>query len=154
MLRFLTTASAFSALAAVTIAIPTDLINTPVFSREVPPTWWAWPALVSYAVLSGLLAASWLASRGGVGATKLADAGQRRGLAAGLLTFLAVGCPVCNKIVLMALGSAGALSWFAPVQPLLQLAAIALLAWALVRRVQAARSCPITPIAINTIQGS
>lgn len=28
------------------VAIPTDLVNTPVFSREIPPNWWSWPALV------------------------------------------------------------------------------------------------------------
>ena len=43
---------------------------------------------------------------------------------AGAVTYLAVGCPVCNKVVLVALGTSGALSWFAPVQPLLGLAAV------------------------------
>jgi hypothetical protein len=23
------------------VAVPTDLIDTPLFSREIPPTWWA-----------------------------------------------------------------------------------------------------------------
>nr|WP_257907778.1 hypothetical protein [Janibacter limosus] len=27
------------------VAIPTDLIDTPLFRREVPPTWWARPSL-------------------------------------------------------------------------------------------------------------
>ena len=55
-----------------------------------------------------------------------------------------MGCPVCNKLVLLALGSAGALTWFEPVQPVLQVLAIALLAWALRRRLRGELSCPTT----------
>ena len=46
-------------------------------------------------------------------------------MAGGILTWFAVGCPVCNKLALLALGYSGAITWFAPVQP--YLAAIALL---------------------------
>ena len=49
----------------------------------------------------------------------------------GLVSFFAVGCPVCNKLVLLALGASGAVSWFAPVQPVLAVASVALMAWAL-----------------------
>ena len=33
------------------VGIPTVLIPNPVFSREIPPTWWSWPALLVTAVL-------------------------------------------------------------------------------------------------------
>ena len=69
------------------------------------------------------------------------DPAGRDGWIGGTLTFFAVGCPVCNKLVLLALGSAGAMTWFEPVQPLLQLVAVALLAWALQRRLAGERSC-------------
>ncbi len=36
------------------VAVPTDLIDTPWFMREIPPTWWAWPSLVVSSVLGGL----------------------------------------------------------------------------------------------------
>ena len=36
------------------IGVPTALIPTPVFGREVPPTAWSWPVLVVSSVLSGL----------------------------------------------------------------------------------------------------
>ncbi|HEY0773278.1 MAG TPA: hypothetical protein VGD51_04285, partial [Nocardioidaceae bacterium] len=49
---------------ALLIAIPTDLIDTPVFSREIPPTWWSWPALVVSSVLAGLLTATYVATPG------------------------------------------------------------------------------------------
>ncbi|WP_121257635.1 hypothetical protein [Nocardioides ferulae] len=123
------------------VAIPTDLIDTPVFGREVPPTWWAWPSLLVSSVLAGLLVGSYVANP----VETPTDRGSRRGGWAGsLLTFFAVGCPVCNKLVLIALGSAGAMTWFEPVQPLLQVAAVALLAWALRQRLLGELSCPTT----------
>jgi hypothetical protein len=33
------------------------------------------------------------------------------------LSWLAIGCPVCNKLVVLAVGASGALSYFAPMQP-------------------------------------
>jgi threonine/homoserine/homoserine lactone efflux protein len=90
--------------------------------------------------LAGLLVATYVDPA-------VADAASERrgGYAGGLLTFFAVGCPVCNKLVLLALGTTGALTWFEPVQPLLQLAGIALLTYALVRRLRGERTCPVTP---------
>lgn len=71
------------------------------------------------------------------------DPGQRRGMIAAALSFFAVGCPVCNKIVLLLLGTSGAMTWFAPLQPLLAVAAVAGLAWALRTRLAGLRSCPV-----------
>lgn len=42
------------------VAIPTDLVDTPVFGREVPPTWWAWPSLLVSSLLGGLLVATYV----------------------------------------------------------------------------------------------
>lgn len=44
---------------------------------------------------------------------------ERAVVGSGLATVLAVGCPVCNKLVVALLGASGALSWFAPIQPAL-----------------------------------
>jgi hypothetical protein len=44
----------------------------------------------------------------------------------GLLSAFVIGCPVCNKLVVMALGFSGALTYFAPLQPLLGAAALVL----------------------------
>lgn len=129
------TAVAFMAV----VAVPTDLIDTPWFSREIPPTWWSWPSLVVSSALSGLLVATYVGP-----ATDPIDAGSsRKGVAGGLLTFFAVGCPVCNKMVLVALGNAGAMSWFAPLQPLLVVAGIAVLGWALWSRLTNQRTCTL-----------
>ncbi|MFD2081629.1 hypothetical protein SAMN05421678_12836 [Actinopolymorpha cephalotaxi] len=131
-------AFASAVLFAVVVAVPTDLIDTPLFSREVPPTWWAWPALAASSALAGLLTATYVSPISAVRSST-----SHGGYAGGLLTFFAVGCPVCNKVVLLALGSAGAMTWFQPVQPLLQIAAVGLLIWALRQRVRGERQCRI-----------
>lgn len=136
--------AAVSALVTVlVIGVPTVLIPNPVFGRAVPVTWWAWPVLVVTAVLSGLVAATYVARPG---AAVLADGTTptRTGMAGGFLAYLAVGCPVCNKIALLALGATGAVRWFAPFQPFLGLAAVALLGYALRRRLAGERACPVT----------
>jgi len=120
------------------IGLPTVLIPNPVFGREIPMTSWAWPVLLASAVLSGLLVGTYVRAPQPNGQE---EQGTRRGMLGGVLTFFAVGCPVCNKIVLLALGSAGAMQWFAPVQPLLAAAAVVALAWALHTRLRGERAC-------------
>ena len=133
-----------AALGAVTtvlaIALPTAMIDNPVFGRAVPVTAWAWPALLLAGLLSGLLLATYVRHPG------LDDeVGARTGAAGALLTFFAVGCPVCNKVVLVLLGTSGALQWFAPVQPVLAVVAIGLLAWGLRTRLRGEASCRVRP---------
>ncbi|MFN2320602.1 MAG: hypothetical protein ABR500_13095 [Dermatophilaceae bacterium] len=130
------------------IGLPTVLIPNPVFGREIPTTWWNWPALLAAAVLSGLLVATYVRQSTPLGVlenTDTEESGSRRGMIGGVLTFFAVGCPVCNKIVLIALGTSGAMQWFAPVQPLLAVAAVAALVWALHTRLRGERACKVTP---------
>lgn len=123
------------------VAIPTDLIDTPLFTRDVPPTGWAWPVLIANAMLAGLVAATYVARRDT--SDNAEERGGRLGVAGAIITFFAVGCPVCNKLVLLALGYAGAMQYFEPVQPVLALGSIALLAWAFIARVSKERSCPL-----------
>lgn len=78
------------------VAVPTDLIDTPVFGREVPPTWWAWPSLLVSSALGGPLVATYVR----VLEQPERAVSRRGGWAGGLLTYFAVGCPVCNKLVL------------------------------------------------------
>jgi hypothetical protein len=124
------------------VAVPTAMIPNPVFGREIPVTWWSWPTLAVTAVLGGLLAATYVRAPGEASGPSALD---RRGTAGGLLTFFAVGCPVCNKLVLLALGYTGALQWFAPVQPLLAVGGLVLLGWALRVRLRGQLACPVLP---------
>lgn len=70
----------------------------------------------------------------------------RSGLLGGLFAVFAIGCPVCNKLVVLALGLSGALTYFAPLQPLLGAVAVVLPLWALRRRLQTlGEGCAIQP---------
>jgi hypothetical protein len=143
-------ATAAAAAIALVIGLPTDVIPNPVFGRPVPVTWWSYPTLVLTAVLGGLLAGTYVRrgvaddAAGAVGApVDEIDTPTRRGGLAGLLSFFAVGCPVCNKLVIVALGTTGARQWFEPVQPVLAVASIVLLGWALRTRLRFSESCRI-----------
>jgi hypothetical protein len=68
------------------------------------------------------------------------------GYAGGLAAFLAIGCPVCNKVALVLLGTSGALTIWAPLQPLVGIVSLALLgatlAWRLRMRARG-NACPV-----------
>ncbi len=68
---------------------------------------------------------------------------EKLGIAGGALAWFAVGCPVCNKIALLALGYSGAITWFAPVQPFLAVLALALTVVAVVYRLSGQIECPL-----------
>ena len=157
-----------AALAAVAtilvVAVPTALIPNPVFGREIAPTAWSWPVLLVTAVLSGLLTATYVRTPAPPTSTSTSADGEARaddgapfsraGAVGGLLTFFAVGCPVCNKVALLALGYAGAMQWFAPIQPWLAAAGVGLLAYALVRRLDGESRCPLPSSASSTASAS
>ena len=137
-------AAAAAVVIALLIGLPTDVIPNPVFGRPVPVTWWSYPTLIITAVLGGLLAGTYVRrDTSSLEAIDEIDAPSRNGGIAGLLSFFAVGCPVCNKLVIVALGTTGARQWFEPIQPILAVASIALLAWALRARLRSAGSCRI-----------
>ena len=71
--------------------------------------------------------------------------GSKLGIAGGILAWFAVGCPVCNKLALIALGYSGAIAWFAPIQPYMAIVALALTGVALVIRLAGQIACPVSP---------
>lgn len=126
------------------VALPTALIPNPIFGREIPPTAWAWPVLIINAILAGLVTATYVARKD---VEVPNDKGGKLGSAGAFVTFFAVGCPVCNKLVLLALGYTGALQFFGPFQPFLAAGAIGLLLWAFASRVLKENSCPL-PVSV------
>ena len=120
--------------------IPTDLIDTPLFVRMTPIMWWQYPFWVAGAALVGLLAATYVAgpSRDAPGASH-----GRKIFGGGLLSVFAVGCPVCNKLVVFALGASGSLTYFGPAQPVLGLLSVGLLLYALRARLAGEGSCSV-----------
>ncbi len=122
------------------LGLPTDLIPNPVFGRPVPVTWWSLPVLLVTSLLAGLLFATYVRQPGD---TLVADRPARTGGIGGALAFFAIGCPVCNKLVLVALGTTGAMELFAPLQPFLAVASVLLLGVALRTRLRFERTCPL-----------
>ncbi len=138
------TALAGATAVALAIGLPTEMIPNPLFARMMPVLWWNYPVWLVTAALSGLLLATYV--REGVAGQ---DRPSRRGGVGGILAFFAIGCPVCNKLVVVALGTSGAMSWFAPVQPVLAIAALVLLAAALRGRLRGQQVCAVPTSASN-----
>jgi hypothetical protein len=63
-----------------------------------------------------------------------------------MFSYLAVGCPVCNKLVVFLIGTSGALTFFAPLQLYIGIGSVLLLAWTLVIRARAVTlGCNVEP---------
>jgi len=127
-----------TAIGGLVLGIPTAVIPNPLFTRQIPTRpldylFWAVSAL-----LLGLIGASYLIRRDDQ--IQL----ENKVTGGGLVSILAIGCPICNKLAVLALGASGALTYFAPIQPLIGLASVALLVYALRLRFQAlSGACPI-----------
>jgi len=123
--RFWLQAIAWSGGLGLAIATPTVLIANRFFTRMTPPRWWDYAFWVVGALLGGTVMASRRLPRSSECNV------ETKTLLGGGLTYIAVGCPVCNKIVVALLGVSGALNYFAPIQPILGILAMALLLVAL-----------------------
>ncbi len=124
-------------LTALIISLPTAVIQTPIFDREIAVTAWSIPVIVLTSILSGLLFATYIKNQSG----NNEDESLKIGGAGAFFSMLAVGCPVCNKLALLALGYSGAIKYFAPVQPLLAVAGILFLLYALHKRLTGEFKC-------------
>lgn len=128
-----------AAITALAIGVPTAVLPTPLFGRAVAVTSWSIPVLITTAVLSGLLVATYIRTDERV----KDDRSLKVGGAGGFFSFIAVGCPVCNKVALLALGSTGAIKFFAPIQPYIAGVGIALLLYAVRKRVLSESMCRV-----------
>ncbi|WP_143086410.1 hypothetical protein [Amycolatopsis saalfeldensis] len=133
-------ALAAAAMSALAVGVPTDVIDTSLFTRMTPVRWWEYPVLALTAALTGLWVliprpSGDVRGRGGV-------------LGAVTAAVFAVGCPICNKIVVGLLGISGALGIWAPVQPVLAALSLAALAAAVVLRWRR-RSCTAETCAVD-----
>lgn len=132
-------AVAVGVVAAVVVGVPTGVVSTPFYTRMTPVLWWNYPVWLATAVLSGLVVATYVRSA-------VPSSARSAGVWATLGSAFAVGCPVCNKLVVALLGVSGALNVWAPLQPILAVASLALLGWALWRRLSGERACPVPAV--------
>ena len=129
------------------IGIATVLIPNTWFMRDIPTVWWNYPVWILTSIGAGMLAGTYARPPGRSAAdpepapSPTDGRSARFGMVGTVLAWFAVGCPVCNKIALLALGYTGALTWFAPVQPVLAIASLAFILIALVWRLRGQVSC-------------
>lgn len=144
--RLLAWGAVWAVLAFLAYGLVAAIIPNPVFGRQIPPepfAIWVW---ILSAPLLGLVVATYtvrVAAPAGATPLRMIDVpaggrttGSTLGTIAGLGAFLAIGCPVCNKIALLLLGASGAMTVFAPLQPVIGVASLALLAVTLAWRLR------------------
>ncbi|MEW5990387.1 MAG: hypothetical protein AB1736_03455 [Chloroflexota bacterium] len=121
------------------------MIPNPFFIRMTPVETFNILVWLGSAPLIGLLVATYvrpprLVLRGASG-----EPGAGRATLGGVAAYLAIGCPICNKVVVAALGVSGALSYFAPLQPIIGAGSLTLLgatlAWRLRDRARRCERC-------------
>jgi hypothetical protein len=126
---------------ALVVGIPTGIVPSSLYHRMTPVTWWDYPVWASTALIGGLTIASYVRLRSREGVVPVSSGG--RSTVATLASMFAVGCPICNKLVVGLIGVSGALSYWAPLQPILGVLSIALLLAGLMVRLRGAASCPV-----------
>jgi hypothetical protein len=157
--RFFAWAIAWALVSLLAFGLVAAIIPNPVFGRQIPPEPFAIAVWLVSAPLMGFLGATYSAPATSTATATRAmplvieparDASDRQGTTlgtvAGLGAFLAIGCPVCNKIALVLLGAGGAMTVFAPLQPLIGAASLVLLAGTLAWRFRLRTrggACPI-----------
>ena len=140
VIRYWLVAVAASVAAALALGIPTAIVASPWFTRMTPVAADQYVFWILTSILTGALIGTYVLSR------QLRKHTSGPVLGSGLLGVLAVGCPVCNKLVVLLLGVSGAFQYFAPIQPYLGLAGVALAATALAVRLRAWRRACAVPV--------
>ncbi len=145
-IRFWGLSALYTLGAALLIGIPTVLIPNHFFSRMTPTSlqdYVIWsisvmligPVMALVTLYPGVPTAQ---------ASTNSRTGGARAVAGTLLSFFSVGCPICNKLIVLLLGISGAMTFFNPLRPFLGIASIVLLSVTLLLRIRVLRrGCPV-----------
>src|SRR5690625_5279944 len=143
------------------IGIATVLIPNPWFARDIEPVWWNYPVWIVTAAITGMLFATYVkldpskvepvevpanqqsSTQTEEKTSEQKDSYGKMGMVGGMLSWFAVGCPVCDKLALLAFGYSGAITYFTPIQPFLAIAALLLTTGALVWRLKGQVVCSV-----------
>ncbi len=130
----------WSMVALVAFGLVTAIIPNPVFARGLGAEPFAIGTWLASAPLIGIIAATYVAPLPSSVPAVLEPPSRRDGSTLGTLggfaAFIAIGCPTCNKIALVLLGTSGAASIFGPIQPVIGATSLVLLAATLVWRLR------------------
>ena len=122
------------------IGLTTAIFENWFFIRMTPVRDQDYLIWVVSSVLIGLIVGSYFVDR--------STGGEGKVVSGGVLSVLAVGCPICNKPVVLLLGISGALTFFAPIQLYIGIASVVLLGWTLLLRARAlAGQCSASQVA-------
>jgi len=125
---------AFSRIRTTSIAVGVGLLSfgvlgtvaalwpNPLFMRMTPAGGWEIALLSLQSVLLGFYAAIWRPT-----------CSMRTAGAGGLLNFLGIACPICNKILLFLFGANALMTYYEPLRLYLALLGVVLTAFALAR---------------------
>ena len=111
---------------ALLLGIPTALIPNPIFHRMTPANMLDYVFLVSTALLGGIYLV--------IPATSCPQDTKAAG--GGILGLLAFACPICDKLLVLLLGTTFLMAYFDPIRPLLGAVSIILLAYAIEKKLQ------------------
>ncbi len=111
--------SIFAAFGIVTVLLPNEF-----FIRMTPVYVYDYIFLVMTSILSGAYIGLWYYTKKTQTKCNYAATG---GAVGGFLSF---GCAICNKLLILLLGVTGVVAYFMPIQPILGVVSVALLAYA------------------------
>ncbi len=119
------------------IGLPSVLIPNPFFTRQTPVRPQDYGFWIATSLLLGLVVGTYV--------SPVQQSHHGKAMGGGILSFLAVGCPICNKLVVALLGISGALAFFEPAQLYLGIASLVLLIWTVLLRARlfASGACPL-----------
>ncbi len=120
------------------LGIPTAVIPNTFFVRMTPVYWFDYIFLAVDSLLLGIYFTLAIAKR------KALSGKFSEGKAAGggVLGFLAVACPICNKLLLWLFGATWLLQYFEPIRPVVGILSVAILLWA-IRSMQKSAYCAV-----------
>jgi len=141
-LRFWGLSALYTIGAALLIGIPTVLIPNGFFIRMTPTSQQDYVIWGISTVLIGpvMALATLYPTLPKTDAEQPLHTGSGRALAGTILSYFSVGCPICNKLVVLLLGIGGAMTLFNPLRPFLGVASIVLLGVTLFLRVRVLRN--------------
>ncbi len=117
------------------VGIFTAVIPNSYFTRMTPVFWFDYV----YLIVDGLLLGFYLSSLIIRASAKNQD---EKALTGGFLGFLAVACPICNKVLLWAFGATLLLQYLEPIRPFIGLLSVIILMWA-IRNLYYPKNCKI-----------